>query len=93
MCKCITEVPKLALEHLKETAAETGDQIETAKLDGVAFQFNTQGGADGLRAKTFNEIIYTVRVKRKNGSFSDPQKKKREMMHTFCPYCGEKYPE
>lgn len=41
-----------------------------------------------LSGKTFTEITYKERDKR-----GKDKTKKLMVLHTYCPFCGEKYPE
>lgn len=83
MCNCITEVEKETLKLLVKKFEGTGKIEENGGLD-VAF------GMSGTM--TYTNYSYKNTSVKKDGSTGATYKREQMIIHTYCPFCGEKYP-
>lgn len=84
MCNCITEVTKTGFEHLQQKHRK--DKLDNPRLLHVSYHF---GNVSYM--STYNELQYECTPRKSDGTMGKTIKKTLSMMHSFCPFCGEKY--
>ncbi len=83
MCKCLTSLTEQSIQLL----AKQNPGAVISKADGmlqVAIMFEGP-------SRTFTDFEYTIQNKKKDGAPHKPRTKKTTILHTFCPFCGNKY--
>jgi hypothetical protein len=89
MCNCIKTTKEMTLAKLREIAATQtppvviGDEVELLGT-GLTIKNNT------MLFVTHNELKYTRQDTKKDGSLGQPKKVIMAIIHSFCPFCGEK---
>ena len=84
MCKCLIKIEKETLKLLEKKFVGTG-KIE--QNNGLDIAFGTTG------SRTYTNYSYKNTTIKKDGSFGATFKREQMIVHSFCPFCGEKYPE
>lgn len=85
MCNCIKEIEDKSFEAVKtqkEGEFTKGNLIPTS-FPIVANQFKNR--------RTHSEYGFTFAQKKKDGTIGKPKKQTVNIMHQYCPFCGEKH--
>lgn len=78
MCKCINEIEGKALAQLQEQS-EFKKPVIGVRMQGVTFPIIE----NSLTTRTCNQLEIKLEGQKKRPQMA--------MVHTFCPFCGEKY--
>ncbi|KLT73287.1 hypothetical protein PL75_03440 [Neisseria arctica] len=82
MCNCINELQDKFAKNL----AEKGFVLdENPKIEAV---FTLSGGEFSDKS-TFSNLSFSIKKTYKNGN-TKSVKQKQKLLHSFCPFCGEK---
>lgn len=84
MCKCIPQVEDNITKHIVETKKET---LFSGRLKNVGISFSKNS-----HVRTYNEFEYEGQREKKDGTPSKRFTRRVSIYHTYCPFCGEKYP-
>ena len=82
MCDCITKVSDATIKRLveeKKITVFSGHLLET----GIIYQ-------NGVSASTYTNFEYRGERELANGKMSKQFRKSIPVIHSFCPFCGEK---
>lgn len=85
MCDCIKTIESKTLEMVKEQKegefAKGG--ITPSSFVIVDNKFNPR--------RTHSEYEFTFAPKKKDGTIGKPKKQTVNIIHSYCPFCGEKH--
>lgn len=87
MCNCITEIEKMAFDKVKQ---QNEGEFTKGALIQTGFQIRNNKITDRT---TISEYEFTFAPKKKDGTIGKPKKQTVNIVHSYCPFCGEKYPE
>lgn len=85
MCDCIKTIETktfLMVQEGKEGEFTKGN-ITTSSYPIIDNQFKDR--------RTHSEYEFTFAPKKKNGTIGKPNRKTVNVMHSYCPFCGEKH--
>lgn len=87
MCDCISGISDRAFELAvnKNEGGVTGGHF-------VQVSHPIRGG-NIMPSITYSEFEYTFIPTKKDGTHGKPKRKILTLNHSYCPFCGEKYPE
>jgi hypothetical protein len=85
MCKCITEIESKTFE-----AVQKQKEGEFTKGNITPSSFVIENNKFKARA-THSEYEFTFAPKKKDGTIGKAKKQSVNIIHTYCPFCGEKY--
>ena len=81
-CGCVEKIEKLILEKVKEQNKDVkGYNIEHCFFENASILDNDT---------TYSTVIYYENHLQKNGLASKTKTHKQIIIHTYCPFCGEK---
>lgn len=80
MCDCINTLPTKALENLNERNAFK-KPVESVSMREITFPIIT----NRLEVRTYTNLDIQLE--------GQARKKAHTIIHTFCPFCGQKYGE
>ena len=85
MCNCITEIEKKTFLLVQE---QKEGEYEKGHLTPAGFQIKK----NSISARTTtSEYEFTFAPKKKDGTIGKPKKQTVTIVHSFCPFCGEKH--
>jgi len=87
MCNCIKEIEEKTFEAVKEQK-----EGEFTKGNIIPSSFLIIRNKFSNRA-THSEYEFTFAPKKKDGTIGKPKKQTVNLIHKYCPFCGEKHPE
>lgn len=87
MCKCLKEIEEKTLEAVKSQK-----EGEFTKGNIIPSSFAFVGNKFKGRT-THSEYEFTFAPMKKDGTIGKPKKQTVNIMHAYCPFCGEKHPE
>lgn len=85
MCNCIKEIEEKTFQVIQyqNDGEFTKGNINPSSFPIVNNQFKNR--------QTHSEYEFTFAPKKKDGSIGKSKKKTVNIMHSYCPFCGEKY--
>lgn len=85
MCKCIIEIESKTFDLVKEQKEGefTKGNITPSSFIIIKNQFKNR--------RTHSEYEFTFAPKKKDGSIGKSKKQSVNIIHEYCPFCGEKY--
>jgi hypothetical protein len=90
MCNCVKELPPKIIDQLQDR--EKGKaKLGTGRLLTTGLTF-PKGNKESWY-QTGQQLEYEYTPIKKDGSFGKQINKTIQLVHHFCPFCGEKYPE
>lgn len=91
MCNCIKNIEEKTIDWLREN--EKGD-ISVGKLMHTQFPLIKRHRSLTIQDRvTYSDFQYKHAPIKKDGSFGKSITRTATIAHSFCPFCGEKYPE
>lgn len=88
MCNCIKEQEKAAEKYVKENKVPSSKNFVRGSNVSCSLLF---GPPASFRTSSIYEYYITKHIKGQNVEQKSP--KKLTLLHVYCPFCGEKYPE
>lgn len=85
MCDCISKTQNDAHSYLV-AKKQDGQSVAKGYITDAAIMFNSP-------TRTLSIYEYIVQWNKRGGSGLVTRKKKTNIIHTYCPFCGVKYPE
>jgi hypothetical protein len=86
MCDCIKNLKTSVIEKLTSDKKGVGI-VNSGDLKNYGFSFGKTSFM-----QTYNEFQYEMTNKKKDGSLGATKKHTISIYHTYCPFCGEKFP-
>lgn len=87
MCNCITKVEDSAIKRLVD---EKGVTVLSGGLKQIGFSLKERSG---MGVSTYTDYEYRGTRPKRNGMPSKPFTKRTPVLHSYCPFCGEKKPK
>lgn len=85
MCDCVKEIEKKSEQSIQEQTPKA--LISKVEFVDRSFVFDKKVP----RLATHSTVEYRHQFTKANGELSKPRTKKVMLLHSFCPFCGEKY--
>jgi hypothetical protein len=86
MCDCIDTLNEKVLAKMKEDKKGIGI-VNEGSLQNMGLSFSGGGW------RTYNPFKYEMTNKKKDGSLGATRNYEVSIYHSYCPFCGEKYPK
>lgn len=87
MCDCIKQLEKQTLELVKE---QKEGEFTKGNITPSSFRIINNKFSD---RETYSEYEFTFAPKKKDGTIGKAKKQTVNIIHKYCPFCGEKHPE
>jgi hypothetical protein len=91
MCNCIKETTNRVLNHLREQCKDKAIIGDFGTMCVTSISFPPTDRASWYQSG--QELEYQYTPIKKDGSLGKEINKRISLIHRFCPFCGEKYPE